>query len=51
MENVPAYIRRNVELSDVKPSDESEISRLSLGDGDSKGNLKSNNSFLHDNVD
>ena len=52
MENVPAYIRRNVELNDVKPSSESEVSRFSLGEGsDSNGDLKSNNSFLHDNVD
>ncbi len=52
MENVPAYIRRNVELSEVKPSSESEVSRFSLGEGsESKGDLKSNNSFLHDNVD
>ena len=52
MENVPAYIRRNVELSDVKPSNESEVSRFALGEGgESKGDLKTNNSFLHDNVD
>lgn len=52
MENVPAYIRRNVELSEVKSSDESEVSRFSLGEGEnSNGDLKSNNSFLHDNVD
>ena len=52
MENVPAYIRRNVELSEVKPSNESEVSRFTLGEGpDSKGDLRSNNSFLHDNVD
>jgi len=52
MESTPAYIRRQVELSDVKPSSESEVSRFTLGDGeDSKGDLKTNNSFLHDNVD
>lgn len=52
MENVPAYIRRKVELNDVNPSDESEVSRFTLGEGeDNKGDLKSNNSFLHDNVD
>lgn len=52
MENVPAYIRRNVELNEVKPSSESEISRFSLGEGlESNGDLKANNSFLHDNVD
>ncbi len=52
MESTPAYLRRNVELSDVKPASESEISRFTLGEGEeSNGDLKTNNSFLHDNVD
>ncbi len=52
MENQPAYIRRNIPLSDVPPSSESEISRYTLSDnGDKKVEIRSNNSFLHDNVD
>jgi cell division protein FtsZ len=51
-ENVPAYIRKQIELDDSVPSTDSNISRYSLGK-DSKNNpdIKSNNSFLHDNVD
>ncbi len=52
MEQIPAYQRKGVELADVTPSSESQISRLSLNEGeDSKIEIKSNNSFLHDNVD
>ena len=52
VENEPAYIRRKVELTQVKPSSESEISRYTLAEGDDKTTeIKSNNSFLHDNVD
>lgn len=52
LENTPAFIRRGVELSDVQPSSESEISRYTLSeDDDKKTEIKSNNSFLHDNVD
>lgn len=49
MENVPAYMRRGVSLSETPASNEDVISRYSL-DGET-GELKSNNSFLHDNVD
>lgn len=51
MEKTPAYIRRNVELENVKPSDESEVSRFTLGENDEFNGLKTNNTFLHDNVD
>jgi len=52
MERMPAYLRRNVELSDVKHSSESEVSKFTLGeDGENNGEIKTNNSFLHDNVD
>jgi cell division protein FtsZ len=51
-ENVPAYKRRGVSLEDTTHSSESEISRTSLFEApDKKPELKSNNSFLHDNVD
>lgn len=54
LEKQPAYVRRNVTLNDPPPSNESEISRFSLSDqGAENGGseLRSNNSYLHDNVD
>jgi cell division protein FtsZ len=51
MEKEPAYLRRNMPLNKVPASDESHISRYTLFDGDGKTQIKSNNSFLHDNVD
>ena len=56
MENVPAYKRRNIELDDVNPSSESEVSKYTLwesegDDGEKRTGLSDNNSFLHDNVD
>ncbi len=51
VENEPAYKRRNVELSDLKPSSESEVSRFVVGDDEDKNSGIKNNSFLHDNVD
>ncbi len=52
LENQPAYMRKNVELKDPDYSSESIVSRHTLGE-DSKKNtvIKSDNSFLHDNVD
>ena len=52
LENEPAYKRRNMPLADIPSSSESEISRYTLSDnGDKKIEIRSNNSFLHDNVD
>jgi len=52
LETTPAYIRRNVELNDVKHSSDSEISRFTLGESeDKKPEINTDNSFLHDNVD
>ncbi len=52
LENEPAYKRRNVELSNVAHSSESQVSRFTVSEGeDNKTELKQNNSFLHDNVD
>jgi cell division protein FtsZ len=50
LEKEPAYIRRNIQLDQSKPSLENNNSRFGVsGNGDN--NLRSNNSFLHDNVD
>jgi len=53
MENEPAYVRRNVELTNSVPSGEARVSKYSLyEDNDTKGTeIRSGNSFLHDNVD
>jgi len=56
LEGQPAFKRRSIELDDVAASDESQVSRLSINEtedenGEKKTEIKSNNSFLHDNVD
>ncbi|NDF60530.1 MAG: cell division protein FtsZ [Crocinitomicaceae bacterium] len=49
LESEPAFKRRNISLDFSKPSTESSNSRYGVsGNG---GTLRSNNSFLHDNVD
>lgn len=52
LENEPAYLRRSVKLDSVNHSSETNVSRFTLGDdGDNNPEIRSNNSFLHDNVD
>ena len=52
LEDVPAYKRNNIEISETPHSSESEISTFSLTNEDStNAELRKNNSFLHDNVD
>ncbi|HEX7411842.1 MAG TPA: cell division protein FtsZ [Bacteroidales bacterium] len=52
LEKQPAYLRRNVELSDFSPSSDTEVSRYTLTkDGNDNVEVRQNNSFLHDNVD
>ncbi len=52
MEKEPAYLRREVELSDTEPSGESLVSKFTLSDDNNNGTtLRENNSFLHENVD
>jgi cell division protein FtsZ len=52
VERQPAYLRRNVTLREVPSSDDSEVSRYTLSKQDNNAvEIKSNNSFLHDNVD
>lgn len=52
MEKVPAYIRKNVILDQIPPSNENNISRFTLSqDKDNKPEIKGNNSYLHDRVD
>jgi cell division protein FtsZ len=52
LENEPAYLRRSVKLDSVNHSSETNVSRFTLGDdGENNPEIRSNNSFLHDNVD
>ncbi|PID92855.1 MAG: cell division protein FtsZ [Bacteroidetes bacterium] len=52
LEREPAYQRRNVELKEVKPSNEPFFSKYALFDHKNEGaEIRSSNSFLHDNVD
>ena len=50
IENQPAYKRMGIELEDTDSSD-ANISRTSVNTDDDDIDLRSNNSFLHDNVD
>jgi cell division protein FtsZ len=45
---VPAYMRKNVDLKDYPHSSERNISRFNLNDDNE---IMGNNKFLHDNVD
>ena len=51
-EETPAYLRRKVQLSDPHYSTDSQVSHYTLSE-DSRKNpiIKSDNAFLHDNVD
>ncbi|WP_179333467.1 cell division protein FtsZ [Winogradskyella costae] len=52
IEKVPAYKRQGVNLEDAQHSSETKASRMSVGtDENDDIQLRSNNSFLHDNVD
>ena len=52
LEDVPAYKRNNIEISETTHSSESEVSSYTLTDkNNTTTELKQNNSFLHDNVD
>jgi len=52
IEKIPAYKRQGVDLKEVQHSSETDMSRTSIGlDDNDEIQLRSNNSFLHDNVD
>ncbi|MEM9525187.1 MAG: cell division protein FtsZ [Bacteroidota bacterium] len=50
LENQPAYLRRNIQLDNVAPSDQQEMSRWSIS-GDEEMPLRTGNRYLHDKVD
>ncbi len=52
IEKVPAYKRQGLDLSNARHSSDNDMSRTSIGTDDNDDiKLRSNNSFLHDNVD
>ncbi len=51
LESTPAYKRKNINLSQSNPSTDSEVARFTLSDSEDGLEIKSNNKFLHDNVD
>ncbi|MDP2423870.1 MAG: cell division protein FtsZ [Bacteroidales bacterium] len=52
LEKEPAFVRRSVELNDPPFLNNSQVSRYMLiNDDDNNTDLRTNNSFLHDNVD
>lgn len=51
LEGTPAYLRREIRLSDTPHSSEDGVSRYQLGEGNGGEFKRRNNSFLHDNVD
>ena len=54
LENVPAYVRKKVPIEQQRHSEDQEVSRYRLSDesnGEDGPKLKSDNSYLHDNVD
>jgi len=50
-ESQPAYLRRNVEVKDERPSQDNNVSRFGLSDSGNGDTGLRNNSYLHDNVD
>lgn len=50
LESQPAYLRRNIQLDNVAPSDQQEMSRWSIS-GDEEMPLRAGNRYLHDKVD
>jgi cell division protein FtsZ len=48
LEKEPAFVRRKIRLDNIQHSSDTNISRTSL---DNNNELRSGNSFLHDNVD
>jgi len=51
MEEIPAYLRRKVNLEDVHAESDNGTSKLSINIDDEGPRLERNNSFFHDNVD
>ena len=52
LESVPAYKRRHIELNEATPSSESQVAKFMVTENPDKSvEIRSENSFLHNNVD
>ncbi|UCG28912.1 MAG: cell division protein FtsZ [Bacteroidales bacterium] len=52
LEDEPAYVRKNIKIKQQEHSSKTKVSKYSLQDEDKKETkLKSDNAYLHDNVD
>jgi len=51
LEDEPAFVRRNIHLENINKSSEQKVSRFGLSEDENGSGLRTNNSFLHDNVD
>lgn len=51
LEDEPAYVRRNIRLDQISKSSETSGSRYGISQDENGTGLRTNNSFLHDNVD
>ncbi len=51
LENVPAYLRRKIELDNVPHSSEEKLSKWTISEDKDNPQIKKGNSFLHDQVD
>lgn len=49
--NEPAYKRQGVKIEDTRYSENSRAGRFTIEDSDGGSDIKTNNTFLHDNVD
>ena len=49
IESIPAYKRRNIELSDVQPSSETQVPLYTVTDKDKNVEVTKENTFLHNN--
>ncbi len=50
-ENEPAFVRRNIQLHQDKPSEQENVSRFGFTPDQNGQTILRNNNFLHDNVD
>ncbi len=51
LENVPAYLRKGINLEDVPGSDEIAYSKWTISESEAEPQFREGNSYLHDNVD
>lgn len=50
-EDVPAFVRKNIQIDKSKDKESSEVSKFTLSDNDDEPLLRDDNAYLNDNVD